>query len=231
MDRFKRVNNYDQKWIDENRMGPNPLYGLEDLTNQMDLKEGMRVLDLGCGKAMTSIFLAKEFGVEVWATDLWIDQTENWERIKEAGVEDKVFPIKGEAHQLPYAEGFFDAVVSIDAYHYFGTNELYLPWYLHKLVKPGGEIGIVVPGLTRELKGGIPKGVEEYWANDMFTFHSGEWWKNHWSKTGLVEVQLVRDIEDSKEIWKTSQFEIDEKLMEADVEDCLTFVMVLANKR
>jgi hypothetical protein len=29
----------------------------------------MRILDLGCGRAMSSLFLHREFGVEVWA---WI---------------------------------------------------------------------------------------------------------------------------------------------------------------
>ena len=29
----------------------------------------MRVLDLGCGRAMSSIFLRREFGVQVWATE------------------------------------------------------------------------------------------------------------------------------------------------------------------
>jgi len=37
----------------------------------------MRVLDLGCGKALSSIFLAKEYGTQVWATDLWISATDN----------------------------------------------------------------------------------------------------------------------------------------------------------
>jgi hypothetical protein len=29
------------------------------------------VLDLGCGRASSSIFLRREFGVQVWAADLW----------------------------------------------------------------------------------------------------------------------------------------------------------------
>lgn len=62
----------------------------------------------------------------MWATDLWIDASENYRRIGAAGVEDRVFPIGAEAHALPFAAGFFDAMVSIDAYHYFGTDDLYL---------------------------------------------------------------------------------------------------------
>ena len=69
-------------------MGPNSLKMLEELTCGMDLKPGMKVLDLGCGKGLTSIFLAKEFGVTVYATDLWIGATENYERFKDLGLAD-----------------------------------------------------------------------------------------------------------------------------------------------
>ena len=57
------------------------------------IRPGMRVLDLGCGRAMSSIFLRREFGVQVWATDLWFDTSENLQRIRDAGVADGVFPI------------------------------------------------------------------------------------------------------------------------------------------
>lgn len=46
----------------------------------------MKILDLGCGKGLTSIFLAKEFGVQVYATDLWITAAENFERFKSSGL-------------------------------------------------------------------------------------------------------------------------------------------------
>ena len=81
-------------------MGPNVLWLTEWLCEKMELKPGMRVLDMGCGKALSSIFLAKEYGAQVWANDLWIPAAENWQRIKEAGLENQIFPVHAEAHAL-----------------------------------------------------------------------------------------------------------------------------------
>jgi cyclopropane fatty-acyl-phospholipid synthase-like methyltransferase len=41
-----------------------------------ELQRDGRVLDLGSGKGSTSVFLAKEYGVQVWAADLWIEPSE-----------------------------------------------------------------------------------------------------------------------------------------------------------
>jgi ubiquinone/menaquinone biosynthesis C-methylase UbiE len=51
-----------------NVMGPHPLWLAEWLTGAMRLEPGMRVLDLGCGTALTTVFLAREFGVHVTAS-------------------------------------------------------------------------------------------------------------------------------------------------------------------
>ena len=64
----------------DNLMGPNPLWLAEALSQVMPLTAGLRVLDLGCGRAISSIFLAREFGVQVWAADLWIAANDNWTR-------------------------------------------------------------------------------------------------------------------------------------------------------
>lgn len=85
----------------------------------MNTEPGMRVLDMRCGKAISSIFLAKEFDVQVWATDPWIKPTLNCERIRDAGLEKQVFPIHTEARYLPFADDFFDAIIRLDSYYYY----------------------------------------------------------------------------------------------------------------
>ena len=125
-ERFPRSNRYDPQWIIENQMGLNPLWLTEWTCEKLVLQPGLRVLDLGCGRGLSSIFLAREYGVQVWAADLWIKPTENFERICEAGVEDLVYPIHTDARDLPFADAYFDAILCTDAYIYFGTDDLYL---------------------------------------------------------------------------------------------------------
>ena len=79
-----------------NSMGPNVLWLADALSEVVELRPGMNVLDLGCGRAVSSIFFAREFGVRVWATDLWIPASENWQRVVEAGCEASVYPIHAE---------------------------------------------------------------------------------------------------------------------------------------
>lgn len=196
---FPRAATYPPRWALENLMGPNALWLAESLGQVMDLRAGMRVLDMGCGKAISSIFLAQEFGLDVWATDLWVDAGQNRARVVEAGVADRVFPIHAEAHALPYAEGFFDAVVSLDAYQYFGTDDLYLASFA-RLVKPGGQIGIVCPGLVEELDG-VPEHLAPWWEPEFWCFHSPAWWRRHWERSGAVTVEHADLIPNGWEHW------------------------------
>lgn len=202
---FPRSAKYEADWVRDNMMGPNPLWLTESLAERMDLRPGMRALDIGCGRSLSSIFLAEEYGVQVWAVDLWIDATENLGRIRSAGVEDRVFPLHAEAHALPFADGFFDAMVSIDAYHYFGTDDLYLENHMARLVKPGGPMGIVVPGLVEELPSDEPpEHLRPYWEPAFFSLHSPGWWKRHWDRSGLVTVELADLLPDGWRLWMES---------------------------
>ena len=197
--RFPRSSRYDGRWIVDNLMGPHVLGLAEHLSEVLELKPGMRVLDLGCGKAVSSIFFAKEFGVQVVAADLWIKPDENATRIEAAGVADRVIPVHAEAHALPFAEASFDAIVSLDAYQYFGTDDLYLGT-ITKFLKPGRRIGIVVPGLAREIVE-VPVNIKPWWEWDFCCFHSPNWWRHHWTKTGLVTVEDASWMEDGHALW------------------------------
>jgi cyclopropane fatty-acyl-phospholipid synthase-like methyltransferase len=119
---YPRSTKYDPQWILDNQMGLNPLWLAEWICRDMPLRPAMRVLDLGCGKTLSSVFLTKEYDVEVWATDLWIAAEDNRQRLEAAGVGKQVLPIHADARSLPFAHDFFDAIVCLDAFIYFGTD-------------------------------------------------------------------------------------------------------------
>jgi cyclopropane fatty-acyl-phospholipid synthase-like methyltransferase len=199
--RYPRSAGYDPRWVIDNTMGPQPLWLLEWLCSTIDLAAGARVLDLGCGTALTSVFLAREYDVQVVAADLWIDPSDNWRRIAAAGCADRVLPVRAEAHDLPFAESYFDAVVSVDAYHYFGTDQRYLG-YLARFLRPGGPVGVVVPALVAELESDeVPEHLRPYWEPDFWTLHSPRWWRSLWQRSGVVDVDLAELLEDGWREW------------------------------
>ncbi len=197
---FPRSSKYDPHWLMDNAMGPNVLWLVEWLAERLHLTPGMRVLDLGCGRAISSIFLAQQFGVTVWAADYWVKATENFERIEQSGCSTSVYPISVEGHSLPFAEGSFDAIVSFDAYNYFGTDDLYLG-YIYKFLKPGGCLGVVSPGTLEELSDGPSPHIAPYWVWDFCSFHCPEWWRRHWQKTGLVDLEMADTLIDGWKLW------------------------------
>ena len=199
--RFPRSSAYHPEWVIAGASGgANTLWLTEWLTEKLDLKPGMRVLDLGCGRAMSSVFLRREFGVQVWAADLWFNVAENLQRVRDAGVEDGVFPVHADARHLPFAPGFFDAIISIDAYFYFGTDDHYLN-YLARFVKPGGVIGISGAAVAREIDGPVPDHLKAWWEPGMWCLHSAAWWRRHWEKTGIVDVELADAMPDGWKVW------------------------------
>lgn len=199
-DFFPISSEYDGRWVMDNEMGPSALWLTEWLCRDLSLSPGMRVLDMGCGRCLSSVFLAREFGVRVWANDLWISPTENWKRIREAGLQDQIIPMEAEARALPYAHGFFDAIVCIDSYFYYGTDDLYLK-YFQQFVKGGGQIGLAAPGLMREFEAGVPEHLEPFWSQDCWGWHTPEWWRHLWDRTGLVEIETVEVMPDGWRHW------------------------------
>lgn len=245
--RFPRASRYPERWIAENQMGPNALWLAEWLCEALDLTPGMRILDLGCGRAMSSIFLAREYGAQVFATDLWIAAGDNWTRVEDAGLTDRIVPIQAEAHALPFAEGFFDVIVSLDAYNYFGTDDLYLGYVLRYL-RPGGQLAIVVPGLMHELDHGPPTHLLKaqgngkiFWESDCWSFHSAAWWRRHWQRSGLVEVMVSDTLDDGWRHWAQHEravqatgsgvFPSDAEALEEDRGRTLGFVRAIAARR
>ncbi|HEY9557101.1 MAG TPA: class I SAM-dependent methyltransferase [Acidimicrobiales bacterium] len=190
---FPLSSSYDADWLLSLDMGPNPLWLLEDLLRDMSILPGSRVLDLGSGRGATSVFLAKELGVEVWAADLWISPAVVEPMLRDLGLSGQVHPVQADARALPFEDGFFDVIVSIDAWEYFGTDDHFLPGLL-RVLRPGGAIGMATPAMARDVRdlGAIPKHIEEVVGREALAWHSAEWWQQQWELTGLLSSVRAR---------------------------------------
>ncbi len=178
---MSNIEKYRKYFTKEYLMGPNSFRLLDELIRRRpDTVCFHRTLDLGCGYALTSLFIANETDAEhVYAFDLWVPATENYLRIRNNGLEDKIIPIHGDAMDMPFAQDYFDTIISVDAYHYFGCKEGIFTEKILPYVKKGGHVMIVVPGL-REQPHGELKQLFEAWAegDDSQLFKTASWWEN-----------------------------------------------------
>src|SRR5262249_8299339 len=74
--------------------------------------------------------------------------------------------------------------------YYYGTDDLYLN-YLARFVKPGAQVGIAGAGLMREIDGSVPDHLREWWMQDLWCLHSAAWWRRHWERTAILEIELA----------------------------------------
>jgi cyclopropane fatty-acyl-phospholipid synthase-like methyltransferase len=168
-------------------MGPNVLWLTDALTQVLDLRPGMRVLDMGCGTALSSIFLAREFDVEVWAVDLWVPPHDNFTRIREAGLMEQVYALHAEGRAYPFQDQFFDVALSVDSYHYWGCDPTQVD-YVARFVRPGGLVAIVVPGDADD-------------SHPVGTFHSAAWWRELWDRSRTVKVEHAEMLDAGWDLW------------------------------
>ena len=177
---MSNIEQYRRYFTKDYLMGPNSFRLLNEMLRRKPADARFhRTLDLGCGFALTSFFIANETDADyVYAYDLWVPATENYARICENGQEDRVIPIHGDATDMPFARDYFDAIVSVDAYHYFGCKEGVFAEKILPFVRRGGHVMIAIPGLKEEPRGEL-KALFETWAegDDAQLFRTMDWWE------------------------------------------------------
>ncbi|MDR0767358.1 MAG: methyltransferase domain-containing protein [Methanosarcinales archaeon] len=190
--------------LQDTMWGPNAIRQSEELASHLTITKDMRILDLGCGPGLSSLYLVKEYGAEVFAADLLVDPTENYERFGSLGIADKIIPMAMDAtQQIPFAERYFDVIFSVGAYMHFGWNEEMLP-KLIRYVKKGGYIAISIAGLKHDFGDNIPPEMQPFWnipevARDI---RGIEWWKDLWSKAEGMEIVNISEMACHDIAWK-----------------------------
>ncbi|MGN0775760.1 MAG: SAM-dependent methyltransferase [Candidatus Ventricola sp.] len=220
-------------------MGPNPLKLEEELLTNHLIPDGSLVCDLGSGQGLTSVFLAREYGFTVCAADLWSDPEDNRRFFAEMGLTDaQVLPVKADASDLPFAPETFDAVVSIDSYHYFGRDPAFLDEKLLPFVKGGGYIYIAIPGMKKDCHDNLPPELLLSWTpEDLETMHDAAFWRSVVSQSRGAEVLEVSEMISNEEVWadwlrQENPYAVgDRKSMNAGAGRYLNFVRIVLQKK
>ena len=99
-------------------------------------------------------------------------------------------------------------MITVDSFHYYGTSDTYLG-YFARFLKPGAQIGMAVPGLVKEIEGVLPAYLTAkdeagncFWdPKECWSFHTADWWRNHWEHTGIVDIEHAAAVENGWSIW------------------------------
>jgi cyclopropane-fatty-acyl-phospholipid synthase len=122
---------------------------LETVARKLELKEGDRVLDVGCGWGGFPLWAATRHGANVLGITLSPPQAERArQRAEEAGVADRVEIRVMDYRDLPATGEKFDAIASIGMVEHVGASQIEV--YAHTLaavLEPGGRL--LNHGITR----------------------------------------------------------------------------------
>ena len=238
---MNHIDMYKKYFTKEYLMGPNSFRLLDELMRRSpEAVNYNRTLDLGCGFGLTSLYVANETNAKnVVALDLWINASDNYARIKSNHMEDVIIPIHGDAMDMPFAQEYFDAIVSVDSYHYFGCKKGVFAEKILPFVKKDGHVLIAIPGL-KEYPEGELKELFTTWADgdDADTFQTARWWetllKEECGDICDITVKEADCFDIAWQEWFDSGHEFglrDKEFLDKGLNKILNFVLIYVKKR
>lgn len=117
---------------------------------RLGLREGERLLDLGCG-AGRHTFEALRLGADVVALDQNLDDLRGVEEMVAAMAEageikppDGPVTLAGDANALPFADGHFDHVIAAEILEHIPDDRTVIN-EIARVTRPGGRVAVTVP--------------------------------------------------------------------------------------
>jgi ubiquinone/menaquinone biosynthesis C-methylase UbiE len=164
------------------------LASTKELIDLCRIGAGMHVLDVGCGVGATASYLVRTYGCTVVGVDVtpgMIDRAN--ERARDDGILDQVEFKVGDARELPFESGLFDAVICESVLTFIDDKSVAIR-ELARVAKSGGWVG-----LNEEtwLKTPVPKEMVKYSHNTWEIKHEVptlEEWEAMMQESGLRDV-------------------------------------------
>jgi ubiquinone/menaquinone biosynthesis C-methylase UbiE len=136
---------FDKK-VRENFM-PAIVSTIKQIINDYGPLEGVCV-DVGCGTAIFAIELYRHSNIKIYALEkvkaIYEVASMN---IEKEGLKDRIIPVLGNAHDLPFEDGFADFVISRGSYHCW-KDKVWVFKEIYRILKKAG-IGFIGGGFGR----------------------------------------------------------------------------------
>ena len=233
---YPELESYSRDECYQDFFGGGGLYLAVEMLRTLRLKPDDIVLDLGCGKGATSIFLAKHYGVQVVALDLWTSAEYLAEKFKARGYAERIAAIQMDATwPLPFPESHFDAIFCMNSFNFYGGSVDFLK-HLLKHLKPGGQICIGSEVLSSEFteeqianpppvyafRLPPPNEHVDVFEDDFKKQHTPGWWHDLFQSSGLLRVEHCRELENSGVIYEELvRYEHEHHIDPFDVQICI----------
>jgi SAM-dependent methyltransferase len=190
-------------------IGPGGLYLVARLARQLNLKPNAVVLDLGCGSAESSLYLAEHLHARVVAVDVETDPTDNARKIASRGHGADVLPLQLDASEtMPFADDYFDAILCMNCLNFFGTD-LAVVDRIARHLKQGAVFCAGGECLSEEFTAeqiAHPPEVYHFhpavWRGDFLTSHSPGWWADHIAQSRELQLLSCEELADGRSFYE-----------------------------
>jgi len=168
---------------------PGGLAATSRLAETCGIGVGDRVLDLGCGKGTTAIYLARKCGCDVTGIDLSDELVaQGVELARRARVSHRTQFQVADAHSLPFSDGEFDVVVSQAVLVLVKDKSRVIREAL-RVTKPGGSVGWLELSWQRAPSPDFLQSVSDvlcaYCMQNVETFLD---WQSRFREAGLADL-------------------------------------------
>lgn len=193
---------FTNKFISENLMGPNVVIMFDELCgNKLPMEAEARICDLGCGTGLSSLAIASTTNGTVYAVDSWNAPEQNRERFDMFDFGKRIVAVQAGAPILPFQESFFDALVCLDSYNYFG-REVGVIDKVAAYTKPGGKVYLGISGVKRELTDADMEVFGLSWTPEQMAYiRTPRYWKQLLGKSDAMRIDRIFEMACHESAW------------------------------
>jgi ubiquinone/menaquinone biosynthesis C-methylase UbiE len=167
---------------------------IDRLAKLLDLKDGDRVLEVGCGTGANACYLANKYGCVITGIDISEQMVKEAQiRAEELGVDRVSFQL-GDAYDLDFPDESFDVVLTIFVSQFLDTSKAY-PEFSRVLVH-GGRLGInemyKESEIPEKIRARVDEGEQVFkeMTELPFSKRSDTEWMQSFTEAGITDIKI-----------------------------------------